>query len=69
MKDHDGTALDRPVDKDDHAMDALKYAMTDRPKVAAILSRFTNKTPDWMHWHEREQLQSGDKNPHRHKAA
>lgn len=38
-KDSSGTAYeDMPTDKDDHAMDALKYMLTDEAEVATILT-------------------------------
>ena len=31
-KDREGNGINRPVDKDNHLMDALRYAMADVPK-------------------------------------
>lgn len=53
MKRPDGTSADKPVDKADHAMDALKYMLSDRPEVGTLLSDLA-KTPNYMFWHEME---------------
>ena len=45
---------DKPVDRNDHAMDALKYALTGTPEARLL----TNTKPDysWMRqWHVRQQ--------------
>jgi len=48
-----GDYIDSPMDKKDHAMDAIKYLLTDRPKLAIFRGR-----PDapkmYMKWHEIE---------------
>ena len=36
-KNNTGETTDEPVDKNDHALDALKYSMTPRPKIAQIV--------------------------------
>lgn len=57
QKDTSGTPLDKPVDKNDHAMDALKYIMSDRPEIGQILlDRLT--VPKYMQWRESEVTQA-----------
>lgn len=50
-KDAHGTPLDKPVDKDDHAMDTIKYMLSDRPEIGQILLDLNSK-PRYMQWHE-----------------
>ncbi len=52
-KDNAGTPLDKPVDKNDHAMDTLRYILTERPEIGRMLIE-QNRIPAWMQWHERE---------------
>jgi phage terminase large subunit len=57
---------DKPVDRNDHAMDMWKYAMSDRPRLARFIGVPT-ETPAWMAWHEIEK-QASKQSP-RHGAA
>lgn len=51
----DTTTKDEPVDKNDHAMDALKYLMTYRPRIGNILLNRGNLTPAYLRgWMESE---------------
>lgn len=52
-KDTSGKPVDEPVDKDDHAMDTIKYLMSERPEIGKILLDLT-KEPPWMKWRESE---------------
>lgn len=49
----DGRPTDEPVDKDDHAMDTIKYMLSDRPSIGTILLDM-NTVPSYMQWHERD---------------
>lgn len=51
--DGSGQNTDTTVDKDDHAMDMWKYAMTLRPKLAKFVGK-PNTPPAWLAWHEIE---------------
>jgi len=51
MKDSNGQPVDKPVDKNDHAMDTIKYMLSDRPDVAQIMYDI-QKVPAWMTWQE-----------------
>jgi len=53
QKDTSGTSVDKPVDKNDHAMDTLKYLLTDRPDIAELLTSLAT-VPKWMQWRETE---------------
>lgn len=58
--DNEDDIEDKPQDKNDHAMDALKYGLTGTPDIAALLPK---KPVDrtWMRqWHERQDDQGDD---------
>lgn len=48
-----GDLIDKPVDRNDHAMDAMKYSLTYRPRLATYKGR-PDAPPKWMAWHEVE---------------
>lgn len=52
----DGEYDDRPQDKNDHAMDTLKYMLTDRPSLAYLIKR-PKSDPGYMKWQEYEEKQ------------
>lgn len=53
MKSPDGKSVDKPIDKNDHAMDTVKYLLTDRPEIGKLLyDKIT--VPSYMQWHETE---------------
>ena len=43
---------DKPIDRDDHALDAIKYMLSFRPKPGEMIMRQEDKIPAWMFWHE-----------------
>lgn len=47
-----GDRIDMPVDKNDHAMDTLKYMMTVQPELAALVRNNSQTLPAYMKWHE-----------------
>jgi phage terminase large subunit len=51
--DSTGVVVDKPVDRNDHAMDALKYLLTSRPRLARFTGR-PDAPPAWMSWQEAE---------------
>lgn len=53
QKAPDGTPLDKPTDKNDHAMDNVKYLLTDRPDIGQVLYDI-RKVPSYMSWIERD---------------
>ena len=55
-RDGSDDITDRPVDRNDHAMDMWKYAMTNRPRLARYTGR-PDAPPAWMAWHEIERQQ------------
>lgn len=48
----DGERLDIPNDKDDHAMDVIKYAVSQLPEASTLHFKKPIITPEWMRWHE-----------------
>jgi hypothetical protein len=55
-RDTSDEMTDVPTDRNDHAMDMWKYAMSNRPKLAQFVGRKTDP-PAWMLWHEIEREQ------------
>lgn len=59
-KKTDGTPTDLPVDKNDHAMDTIKYLLTDMPGPSE-LGPPVSRIPSWLTWQEKpEQDNSKD---------
>lgn len=50
-----GDAEDTPVDRNDHAMDAVKYLLTGRPKVASFRRAKPVVPPRYTRWREQEE--------------
>lgn len=67
-KDTSGEHEDQPVDKNDHAMDKIKYMLTHRPKVAKYIKRATELSRSFQRWHEREVVNQRGTRSHRHAA-
>lgn len=54
-----GDLIDIPMDRNDHAMDALKYLLSDMPEVAKTnLKEDENYIPPWLRWHEMSDAQA-----------
>lgn len=49
-----GERIDEPVDRNDHAITALKYLLTHRPTLATLAVDEIPVTPAFMFWHEQE---------------
>ena len=49
-----GEQMDKPQDKNDHAMDTTKYLLSNRPNVSKILASFDPKPVGWRSWGERD---------------
>jgi hypothetical protein len=56
QRDGSDETTDKPVDRNDHAMDMWKYAMSNRPKLAKYMGK-PDAPPAWMAWHEIERQQ------------
>lgn len=57
-KDSSGEPLDKPRDEKDHAMDALKYLMTKRPRIAGPIPVAVSHLVQHMRWHESDSNKS-----------
>jgi len=64
-KDPRGLVVDMPQDKNDHALDALKYMLSRQPALAGLSKRVKPVTPAFMKWHEVETQQR--QNMHRYR--
>jgi hypothetical protein len=65
QRDGSDELTDKPVDRNDHAMDMWKYAMTQRPRLARYTGR-PDAPPAWLAWHEIERAKHhGPKARHR----
>jgi hypothetical protein len=49
-----GEQLDKPVDKDDHAMDTTKYMLSHRPNISKLMVKQDPKKVGWYKWGERD---------------
>lgn len=47
-----GDRLDKPQDKNDHAMDATKYILSRMPEIGSHIVPESARVPSWMLWHE-----------------
>jgi hypothetical protein len=54
-KDAQGDNKEKPIDKNDHAMDALKYFITGRPEISGIGPLHFDNQPEFLKWHELEE--------------
>ena len=54
MKNPFGEQMDKPPDNDDHAMDTLKYMLSDRPNIAKLVTKADPKQVGWRQWGERD---------------
>lgn len=49
-----GQRIDEPIDRDDHAMDAVKYLIARLPDPSQIVTPAHALPPQWKFWHEVE---------------
>ena len=54
QKNTTGEQVDKPVDKDDHAMDTTKYMLSHRPNLSKLLVVKSTKEVGWRKWGERD---------------
>lgn len=47
-----GDLTDKPIDRDDHALDTLKYMLSHLPEPSEIRIPKHKIVPPWMFWHE-----------------
>lgn len=63
-KDGGGETIDKPVDGNDHALDTVKYMLSDVPALA-IATKSEDELPDWMFWNEAANADQQTKARHR----
>jgi hypothetical protein len=51
-RDNSGEYEDKPMDRADHAMDRIKYMLTNRPRIALFKPVKPNLPPKYMRWSE-----------------
>jgi hypothetical protein len=54
QKSPTGEQVDKPIDKDDHAMDTMKYMLSERPNISKLVVSHNPKTVGWQRWGERD---------------
>lgn len=59
-----GDAIDKPVDGNDHALDTVKYMLSEVPSLA-VAGADEGDPPDWMYWHEARDENDQSKPRHR----
>jgi hypothetical protein len=52
--DNVGDRQDIPIDKDDHAMNTIKYMLSHVPEIAVVLKVVTPEDLGWRRWGERD---------------
>ena len=55
-----GDRIDKPVDKNDHGMDTIKYMLSHVPEISVLIKPVREQVVGWRKWGERE-IQVGDK--------
>lgn len=61
-----GDPIDVPRDRNDHAMDTIKYLLSKRPRLSVIIEGFKKEVPKYMKWGERE-IEDKAAKPGRHR--
>ena len=54
QKNPTGEQIDKPIDKNDHAMDTTKYMLSHRPSVSKLIVAKEPKSVGWRQWGERD---------------
>jgi hypothetical protein len=54
MKNPTGEQMDKPIDRDDHAMDTTKYLLSERPNISKLTARQDPKEVGFRQWGERD---------------
>lgn len=56
-----GERIDKPTDRNDHAMDMTKYLLTDMPDIGKVIIPADERVPSWAMWQERERNKANSK--------
>jgi len=54
QKSPSGEQIDKPVDKDDHAMDTTKYMLSHRPNISTLIKPTRPEVVGWRQWGEKD---------------
>ena len=54
QKSPTGEQIDKPMDKNDHAMDTAKYMFSNRPNISKLIVARNPKKVGWLRWGERD---------------
>lgn len=57
----EGATVEQPVDKNDHAMDTIKYMLSHRPNVAKMINRPTELPSEIFRWNELDRAEASPK--------
>jgi hypothetical protein len=67
-RDTAGEYEDTPMDRNDHAMDRIKYSLTHRPRIAQLITKPSASIPRRTRWREREATPVAQMRRHRYAA-
>ena len=56
-----GERIDKPVDRNDHAMDTTKYLLGDMPDIGRYVTPENERVPSWMLWQEHDKTKQNSK--------
>jgi len=65
QQDTSGTRIDKPVDRNDHAMDNTRYLLSTMPDIGKYVLPEKERIPSWMLWQEKDRQQQ-DSRKHRY---
>jgi len=56
-----GERIDKPIDRNDHAMDTTKYLLGDMPDIGRYQIAAEQRVPSWMMWQENDKAKHNSK--------
>ena len=59
-----GERIDKPIDRNDHAMDTTKYLLSDMPDIGKYAIPASERIPSYMQWQEKDRESD---NPRKHR--
>lgn len=66
MQNTSGERIDKPMDRNDHAMDMTKYMLSDMPEVGKYVTPAEERIPSYMLWQEKQRDERVDARRHRY---
>ena len=58
-----GERIDKPIDRNDHAMDMTKYLLTEMPDIGKLIVPAAERVPSWALWQERARNSNTERGP------